>query len=192
MDLVGYGTADCFEGSNKTAAHSNTTANFRKSGGCVDTNDNLADFVTSAPNPRNSSSAANDCSTGFRPDIKSYAAARGLMQFISTTANTIALKLNRRPFHQEDLYDPSTSILFGSQYLADLFAIFPGQPAAVAASYNGGDDNVRRWILRSKSDSADLYIPEIAYSQSKDYAYRVMANYRIYQYLYDENLKVRQ
>jgi hypothetical protein len=69
IDFVGYGTADCFEGSNKAAAHSNTTADFRKSGGCVDTNDNAADFVTSAPNPRNSSSAVNDCSTGFRPDI---------------------------------------------------------------------------------------------------------------------------
>lgn len=70
LDLVGYGTtADCFEGSNRAPAPSNTTADFRKSGGCVDTNDNSADFVTSAPNPRNSSSPANDCSTGFRPDI---------------------------------------------------------------------------------------------------------------------------
>ena len=70
LDFVGYGTtADCFEGSNHTGAPGNTTAEFRKSGGCVDTNDNAADFVTSAPNPRNSSSAVNDCSTGFRPDI---------------------------------------------------------------------------------------------------------------------------
>jgi Tol biopolymer transport system component len=70
LDLVGYGnTASCFEGTGRAPAPSNTTADFRKSGGCLDTNDNAADFVTSAPNPRNSSSAANDCSTGFRPDI---------------------------------------------------------------------------------------------------------------------------
>lgn len=70
LDLVGYGnTASCFEGTGRAPAPSNTTADFRKSGGCVDTNDSAADFVTSAPNPRNSSSAANDCSTGFRPDI---------------------------------------------------------------------------------------------------------------------------
>ena len=70
IDFVGYGTTtDCSENSTHATPPSNTTADFRKSGGCVDTNDNAADFVTSAPNPRNSSSPANDCSTGFRPDI---------------------------------------------------------------------------------------------------------------------------
>ena len=69
IDFVGYGGADCFEGANKAAAHVNTTAVFRKSGGCVDTNDNQSDFGIATPRPRNSSSPANDCSTGFRPDI---------------------------------------------------------------------------------------------------------------------------
>ncbi len=70
LDLVGYGaTASCFEGIGRAPAPSNTTADFRKSGGCVDTNDNSTDFVVAAPDPRNSSSAANDCTTGFRPDI---------------------------------------------------------------------------------------------------------------------------
>jgi hypothetical protein len=34
-------------------------------------------------------------------------------------------------------------------------------------------------------------VPEIVFSQSKDYAYKVMANYRMYRFLYDENLKTR-
>jgi uncharacterized protein (TIGR03437 family) len=76
VDFVGYsGTVStanhCYEGPGPAlfTSGSNTTADFRKSGGCIDTNDNAADFLTSTPNPRNSSSAANDCSTGFRPDI---------------------------------------------------------------------------------------------------------------------------
>lgn len=76
VDFVGYsgtvGTANhCYEGSGPASftSGSNTTADFRKSGGCIDTNDNLADFVVSTPNPRNSTSPANDCSTGVRPDI---------------------------------------------------------------------------------------------------------------------------
>ena len=48
-----------------------------------------------------------------------------------------------------------------------------------------------RWMARSKSDNADLYVPEIAYSQSKDYVYKVMAAYRVYQMFYDENLKAK-
>ncbi len=127
----------------------------------------------------------------FRADVKSYAAARGLMQFISTTASRVAAELGRENFRQDDLYDPSTSILFGSHYTGNLFKLFPNQPAAVAASYNGGEDNMKRWLARSKSELMDRYIPEIAFSQSKDYVYRVMANYRMYQTLYDENLKRR-
>jgi hypothetical protein len=67
-DLVGYGTtADCFEGLGRAPAPSATVADFRKSGGCTDTNDNAADFLVSAPAPRNSSSPFNDCSAGPPP-----------------------------------------------------------------------------------------------------------------------------
>ena len=127
----------------------------------------------------------------YLPNIKSYAAARGLMQFISGSSSKIALELGRTDFEQDELYDPSTAVLFGSQYAADLFKLFPNQPEAVAASYNGGEDNMKRWMKRSRTDLADRYVPEIVFSQSKDYVYKVMANYRIYQMLYDEKLSVK-
>ncbi len=53
LDLVGYGTANAFEGS-AAPAGSNTTALFRASGGATDTANNAADFSAAAPNPRNS------------------------------------------------------------------------------------------------------------------------------------------
>jgi soluble lytic murein transglycosylase len=128
----------------------------------------------------------------FQPEAKSYAAARGLMQFISTTSIRVAGELGRNNFHRDDLYFPPTAILFGSQYLGDLFRGFPNQPDAVVASYNGGEDNMKRWLSRSRSNLPDRYVPEIVYSQTKDYVYKVMANYRMYQYLYDEQLRPRQ
>ncbi len=111
-----------------------------------------------------------------------------MMQFISTTSDKIAAELGRTNFEQDELYIPSTAILFGSQYVANLFKLFPDQPEAVAASYNGGEDNMKRWMKRSRSEQADRYVPEIAFSQTKDYVYRVMANYRIYRMFYDERL----
>ncbi|HZP48071.1 MAG TPA: DNA/RNA non-specific endonuclease [Vicinamibacterales bacterium] len=52
-DLVGYGSADCGEGSTTAPGLSNTTALFRKSGGSQDTDNNAADFSAPAPpNPR--------------------------------------------------------------------------------------------------------------------------------------------
>lgn len=125
----------------------------------------------------------------FSPDVKSSAAARGLMQFISSTADTTAAKLGKTNFRQNELYHPATAVMFGSQYLKDLFDIFPAQPQAVAASYNGGEINVARWLKRTHSPDADLYVPEIAFSQTKDYVYKVMSNYRVYRSLYDDQLK---
>ena len=61
IDVVGYGTANCYEGTAATAALTSTTAAFRANGGCTDTNSNSADFTTATPAPRNSSSAANTC-----------------------------------------------------------------------------------------------------------------------------------
>jgi DNA/RNA endonuclease G (NUC1) len=52
VDLVGYGTADCHEGSTNAPAPSNTTATFRKNAGITDTNVNGSDFQAGTPNPR--------------------------------------------------------------------------------------------------------------------------------------------
>jgi soluble lytic murein transglycosylase len=127
----------------------------------------------------------------YRADVKSNAAARGLLQFISTTSDKIADELNRENFTQDELYNPATAIQFGSRYLSNLFKKFPAQTAAVAASYNGGEDNVARWLARAKTDNPDRYVPEIIFTQSKDYVYKVMANYRVYQMFYDEQLKAK-
>ncbi|MFN2576855.1 MAG: Calx-beta domain-containing protein [Pyrinomonadaceae bacterium] len=65
-DFVGYGDATntgghCYEGTAPAFALSNTTADFRKEGGCVDTNDNANDFFVAQPDPRNSASLIGDC-----------------------------------------------------------------------------------------------------------------------------------
>ena len=129
--------------------------------------------------------------SGFRPNAKSNAAARGLMQFITTTAADTARDLGRSDFRSDDLYDPRVSIEFGSQYIESLFTLFPGLPDAVAASYNGGEDNMKRWLARCRSQDPGRYVPEILFAQSKDYVQRVMSAYRMYKLLYDENLEPR-
>ena len=67
-DFIGYGSVSCYEGAGPAAAPGNATADFRKAGGCLDTNDNAADFLVATPNPRNTGSPVNDCST-LKPDI---------------------------------------------------------------------------------------------------------------------------
>ena len=129
--------------------------------------------------------------SAFLPEAKSASAARGMMQFISATAADIAAQLGKQSFRDEELYDPAVSILFGAQYISNLFKRFPDMPQAVAASYNGGDENMARWIARARSHDPDRYVAEIGFAQSKDYVYRVMANYRAYQTLYSDQLTAR-
>ncbi len=61
VDLVGYGTANCFEGAAAAPALTNTSAALRGGNGCTDTNNNQADFTAAAPSPRNSLSPLNGC-----------------------------------------------------------------------------------------------------------------------------------
>ncbi len=128
----------------------------------------------------------------FQPWVKSAAAARGLMQFIPETASKIAKSLKIEPFDQDDLYDPRIAIRIGARYLADLYALFPGNHAAVAASYNGGEDNVARWMKRSADPAdIDLVVAEISFKESKGYVFKVMNNFWAYQALYSRDLGPR-
>ena len=70
VDFVGYGTtANCFEGAGPTPALSNTTAALRAGNGCVDTDNNAADFSTGAPTPRNTASPTNSCGADVPPTV---------------------------------------------------------------------------------------------------------------------------
>lgn len=60
-DLVGFGAANSFEGSGPAPGLSNTSAALRASTGCVDTDNNSADFSAGTPTPRNSASPASTC-----------------------------------------------------------------------------------------------------------------------------------
>ena len=61
VDFVGYGTANCFEGAGATGALAAATAAIRNGAGCVDTDNNGADFTVALPTPRNTASPRVCC-----------------------------------------------------------------------------------------------------------------------------------
>jgi predicted extracellular nuclease len=67
-DLVGYGTANCSEGS-PAPTLTNTTAGLRNNDGCVDTENNTADFTAGTPTPRNTASPFEDCNADTAPSV---------------------------------------------------------------------------------------------------------------------------
>jgi predicted extracellular nuclease len=64
VDLVGYGSANFFEGAGAAPGLGNTTAGLRAEDGCTDSNHNAADFSAGAPAPRNTATAARPCGGG--------------------------------------------------------------------------------------------------------------------------------
>jgi hypothetical protein len=67
IDFVGYGSAGCFEGSGRAGSPSNTNALLRLNNGCTDSDNNVGDFATGLPNPRNSSAPATTCGISPSP-----------------------------------------------------------------------------------------------------------------------------
>lgn len=127
----------------------------------------------------------------FRPAIKSPSAARGLLQLVFDTALKYNKKAGYPSLQPDDLYNPSINVAIGCEYIAALRDEFGGLNEAIAASYNGGEDNAARWLNRSKPKDPGIFAAEIGFAETKNYVFKVMNNYRVYREMYDENLLKR-
>jgi soluble lytic murein transglycosylase len=122
--------------------------------------------------------------SSFDPRAKSWAAARGLMQFIPSTARHYAALLHI-PFENEDaLYDPHTAIRLGARYLADLLEMFDGNFSHAVAAYNAGEHRVEEWRARLRSDDPTEFLARIPFLQTRNYVKRVLNSYGHYRSTY--------
>ncbi|MFN2492973.1 MAG: transglycosylase SLT domain-containing protein [Pyrinomonadaceae bacterium] len=124
----------------------------------------------------------------FRPFAKSPAGARGLLQLTMDAAQKYAPNAGLSNLQESQLYEPETSIRLGAEYLSQLSMMFPNMLEAVAASYNGGEDNVARWVRRAKHKDPGVLTSEIGFEETKGYVQKVMNNYRVYRQLYTADL----
>ena len=127
----------------------------------------------------------------FKPTAKSPAGARGLLQLTIDAAHKYAPGAGITALNENQLYQPDTSIVVGSEYLRELYSMFPNMHEAVAASYNGGEDNVARWVKRAKHKDAGVFTSEVGFDETKNYVQKVLNNYRVYQQLYNHDLTRR-
>lgn len=124
----------------------------------------------------------------FRPTAKSPAGARGLLQLTIDAAQKYAANAGMGSVEEYQLYQPEMSIRLGSEYLSELSEMFPNLLEAVAASYNGGEDNVARWVKRAKQKDPGVFTAEVGFDETKNYVQKVMNNYRVYKQLYTVDL----
>lgn len=124
----------------------------------------------------------------FKPMAKSPAGARGLLQLTMDAAVKYGPGAGLRSVSENQLYQPDTSITLGAEYLKYLGGLFPKMLEPIAASYNGGEDNVARWLKRSKQNDPGVFTSEVGFDETKGYVQKVMSNYRAYRELYTADL----
>jgi peptidoglycan lytic transglycosylase len=124
----------------------------------------------------------------FKPLAKSPAGARGLLQLTMDAAQKYGPGAGLNSLRENQLYQPETSITVGAEYIEYLTGLFPKMLEPIAASYNGGEDNVARWLERSKRTDPGVFTAEVGFDETKDYVQKVMSNYRVYRQLYTADL----
>jgi len=123
--------------------------------------------------------------SSFERSAVSSAGARGLMQLMPGTAQQAASRLGV-PYAVGRLTDdPSYNVLLGNHHLSRLMDEWGGNAVLVAAAYNAGSGNVRRWLAangdpRSRGVDVVQWIESIPFSETRNYVQRVVENAVVY------------
>ena len=126
----------------------------------------------------------------FDPRAKSQAAARGLLQFIITTARDIGRDAGLVDVDPEDLYDPRVIIRLGAKYIAELGEEFSGNRYRVAAAYNAGPKQVALWNRMQPAAGDDYFLTAVNFDETKHYVRKVMNSYERYRSIYGDSAPV--
>ncbi|HYC92231.1 MAG TPA: lytic transglycosylase domain-containing protein [Thermoanaerobaculia bacterium] len=122
----------------------------------------------------------------FNPRAKSQAAARGLLQFIITTARDIGRDVGLVDVDPEDLYDPRVIIQLGAKYISELGGQFGGNRYRVAAAYNAGPKQVALWNRIQAGNGDDYFLTAVNFDETKHYVRKVMNSYERYRSIYGD------
>ncbi|MFO1341198.1 MAG: lamin tail domain-containing protein [Burkholderiaceae bacterium] len=116
VDLVGFGSANYYEGAGAAPPPSNTTADLRAAGGCTDSDNNNADFAVATPNPRNTGAPLGSCSNDGPPTrtIMEIQGSGATSPFVGQQVKTsgVVTRVNNNGFFLQDPVgdnDPLTS-----------------------------------------------------------------------------------
>ena len=127
-------------------------------------------------------SAVIFCESKFDPSAVSGAGARGLMQVMPATGEEIA-EILKEEFAPDRLFDPETSIRYGTKYLRMQLDRFDNNEAIVLAAYNAGPHRAEQWLNDYGLDSQG-HIAYIPFEETDRYVDKVLSMREVYRLLY--------
>ena len=111
----------------------------------------------------------------FDPLARSSVGALGLMQLMPSTARRVASSLGMKRPRKSDILRVENNIRLGTQYLRTVMNRFDNNVALAAAAYNAGPGNVKRWLPRDDTMSADLWVETVPFKETRNYVQAVLA-----------------
>jgi soluble lytic murein transglycosylase len=120
----------------------------------------------------------------FEGFVRSTAGARGLMQIVPSTGQSIAEAYGWPPdFNADDLYRPIVSVGLGTRYLTNNINLFDGEVLPALAAYNAGPGNAQVWRDLSGNDP-DLFLEVVRFEETRNYIKGIYEIYWMYRSLY--------
>ncbi len=124
----------------------------------------------------------------FDKQAVSQVSARGLTQFVVTTAEQVAPRLGIEQLTARMLHDPEISIRLGAAHLRELADLFQDSIPAMLGAYNAGVPQARIWRGYCFSDDPAEFWSKVGFTQTKDYIGKVMSNAAHYRQLLVEDI----
>lgn len=126
----------------------------------------------------------------FKEGTTSASGAVGLMQLMPATAAWVAAKTGEPPPSAADLKQPDVNIRFGCWYLSYLLGRYGGSEALALAAYNGGADNVDKWVAAARASGRPFdSVTDIPYQETREYVENVDKVKDIYRRAYADELQ---
>lgn len=123
----------------------------------------------------------------YDPNARSRSNAMGLMQLLKGTAYGVAKHNGITLASTEQIFEPETNIKLGCAYLGYVLRGKEGNAMLAVASYNGGPNAVKRWMIKHKAsgiNDMDYFVENIPFRETRGYVRKVFSNYWNYETLY--------
>ena len=117
----------------------------------------------------------------FIMNASSSVGASGLMQVMPNTAKYVAKKIGMTSYTNDKLYDTSTNLTLGSNYLNMVLVDLDGSWVLASAAYNAGPSRSKSWRekLTSPTEGA-IFAETIPFNETRTYVKNVLANATYY------------
>jgi soluble lytic murein transglycosylase len=120
----------------------------------------------------------------FEGFVHSSAGARGLMQIIPSTGQSIAQNMGwPLDYTDDDLYRPVVSLNLGAHYLKSNLDYFDGDLYTALAAYNSGPASAEIWMNLAGGD-LDLFVEVVRFEETRNYIRNIYEIYLVYRSLY--------